>query len=546
MSLLTKKQALLLCGVILVGGGIFAVTAHSKTTKSAAQQTLNLSQTAPITSLDVAKITDSVSSTALSQVGEGLYRLNAKSQAENALATKTTVSDRGHRYTIDLRHDGKWSNGDPVTAQDFVYSWERTLNPQSKSEFTYQFANIKNATAIAAGKKSPASLGVKAVGKYRLAITLSQPAAYFKQMLASTTYYPLNKKAVNKYGKQYGSSAKTTVYNGPFVLTNWTGTSDTWTLKKNARYANAKSVKLQQLNYKVIKSPATAYSLYQSKRLDAVTLDGEQTTQNKNNPNLKSLSQGRIGFMQYNEKDKVAANRDLRTAISLAINRQQLATQVLKNGSLPAKTFGIRSMLKNPKTGADFTQDAAETSTVSYQPTKAKTLYQQALKQLGKKSLTVTITCGDDDASKKLSEFIQSALSTKLGLKVTVQSMPFTSMLSNVSKGNFQINLTSWSMDYADPIQSLQILESTNNSNMGHYSSKAYDGALAAAEGIDALKPTARYADLVKAAHIALKDQAVTPLYEGRTGVLVNPKLKGVVYNQFNGSADYRTASVAK
>lgn len=544
MSLRDHKKALLLCSGIILVGGIFAITAHSKSTKTAVSQDLNLYQTAPITSLDVAKITDSVSSNALSQVGEGLYRLNANSEAENALATKTTVSDSGHQYAINLRHDGKWSNGQPVTAQDFVYSWERTLNPKSKSEFTYQFANIKNANAIAAGKKAPATLGVKAVGKYQLKITLSQPAAYFKKMLASTTYYPLNQKAVDKYGKKYGSSAATTVYNGPFVLTNWNGTSDTWTLKKNATYAAAKSVKLKQISYKVIKSSTTSYNLYQSKKLDAVTLDGEQTTQNKNNPDLKSVSQGRIGFIQYNQKDKVAANRDLRTAISLAINRQQLTTKVLKNGSQPAKAFAIKNMLKNPKTGTDFTTDAKVKNTVDYNPTLAKKLYQQALKQLGKKSASVTITCGDDDASQNMAEFIQSALSSKLGLKVHVQAMPFTSMLSNVSKGNFQLNLTSWSMDYADPIQSLQILESTNNSNMGHYDSKTYDQALNASEGRDALKSTARYTDLVKAAQTAAKDQAVTPLYEGRTGTLVNPKIKGVVYNKFNGSADYTHAYI--
>ncbi|MGX6427797.1 peptide ABC transporter substrate-binding protein [Levilactobacillus yonginensis] len=544
MSLRDHKKALLLCSGIILVGGIFAITAHSKSTKTAISQDLNLYQTAPITSLDVAKITDSVSSNALSQVGEGLYRLNANSEAENALATKTTVSDSGHQYTINLRHDGKWSNGQPVTAQDFVYSWERTLNPKSKSEFTYQFANIKNANAIAAGKKAPATLGVKAVGKYQLKITLSQPAAYFKKMLASTTYYPLNQKAVDKYGKKYGSSAATTVYNGPFVLTNWNGTSDTWTLKKNATYAAAKSVKLKQISYKVIKSSTTSYNLYQSKKLDAVTLDGEQTTQNKNNPDLKSVSQGRIGFIQYNQKDKVAANRDLRTAISLAINRQQLTTKVLKNGSQPAKTFAIKNMLKNPKTGTDFTTDAEVKNTVDYNPTLAKKLYQQALKQLGKKSASVTITCGDDDASQNMAEFIQSALNSKLGLKVHVQAMPFTSMLSNVSKGNFQLNLTSWSMDYADPIQSLQILESTNNSNMGHYDSKTYDQALNASEGRDALKSTARYTDLVKAAQTAANDQAVTPLYEGRTGTLVNSKIKGVVYNKFNGSADYTHAYV--
>lgn len=544
MSLLQHKKALALCGGIILIGGIFAVTGHSQTTKRAVAQHLRLAETAPITSLDVAKITDSVSSNTLSQVGEGLYRLNADSQAQNALATKTTVTDHGHHYTIDLRHDAKWSNGAPVTAQDFVYSWKRTLNPQSKSEFTYQFANIKNASAIAAGKKSLNTLGVKAVGKYQLQLTLSRPASYFKQMLASTTYYPLNQRAVEKYGKRYGSSAATTVYNGPFVLKNWNGTNDSWTLKKNPTYVAAKTVKLSSIKYQVIKTSSTAYNLYQSKRLDAVTLDGEQTTQNQHNPNLKSLAAGRIGFIQYNQQNKVAANRDLRLAISLAINRQQLADKVLKNGSRPAQTFAIHHMMTNAKTGKDFTTDAYVKNTANYNPTLAKQYYRRALKQLGKSSLSVTVTCGDDDTTKNVAEFIQSTVGNQLGLKIHVAAMPFPAMLSNVSKGNFELNLTGWSMDNADPIQSLQILASTNNSNMGHYDSKTYDRAITHAEGVDALKPTARYQDLLTAAKTALTDQAVTPLYEARTNTLVNPQVKGVVYNKFNGSPDYQHAYV--
>ncbi|WP_414966218.1 ABC transporter substrate-binding protein, partial [Lactiplantibacillus plantarum] len=144
-------------------------------------------------------------------------------------------------------------------------------------------------------------------------------------------------------------------------------------------------------------------------------------------------------------------------------------------------------MLKNPKTGADFTTDAQVANTADYNPTLAKQLYQKALKQLGKHQITLTLTCQDDDTTKNLAEFIQSALTSKLGLKVTVQALPFQTMLGNISKGNFEMNLTGWSMDYADPIQSLQILTSTNNSNMGHYNSRTYDQAIQHAEGTDAL-----------------------------------------------------------
>jgi len=545
MSILNKKTTIAtICGVVLIGGA-FAVKAHSASTKTAVAQRISLYEASPITSLDTAKVTDSVSSGQLSQVDEGLYRLDKNSEPVNALAKKTTISKDGKHYTIDLQANGKWSNGHPVTAQNFVYSWERTLSPQLKSQFTYQFANIQNANAIAAGKMSPSKLGVKATGKYQLQITLTKPASYFKKMMASPTYYPVDPQAVAKYGNKYGSSSKTSVFNGPYTLNNWTGTNDTWTLKKNATYRDKQAIKIQDINYQVIKSSATAYNLYQAKKLSAVTLDGEQTKQNKNNSDLKTLASGRIGFIQYNEKNPLTANRDFRTALSLATNREQLANKVLQNGSLPATTFAVRNMAKNPKTHADFTADASVAGTADYQPAKAQQLFKQALKQLHQSKVTLTLICADDDTTKQVAEFLQSTITSQLkGLTINVKAVPFPSMLGTVSKGNFEANLTGWSMDFADPIQSLQILGSTNNSNMGHYDSATYDRALNAAEGNDALQSTQRYQDLVKAARTVMTDQAVTPLYDARTSTLVDPNIKGVVYNKFNGSADYRTAYV--
>lgn len=541
----THKLILTIGSVVIIGGIGFTVNAHSHPATTKQSQVINLSAGSEIMSLDPAKMTDSVSNSQVTQVDEGLYRLNSQSQPVNALATKTTVTNGGHTYIIQLRHDARWSNGNRVTAHDFVYSWRRTLDPKSKSEFTYVFTNIKNADAIAAGKKKPSTLGVKANGDYQLTITLSKPVAYFKKILAVSTFYPVNQPAVNKYGKKYGTSAATTVYNGPFTPTGWTGTNNTWTLKKNPAYYDHKLVKLHQINYQVIKSNTTAYNLYQSNKLDSVTLNGEQSVQNKNNQELKTLAGGQISFIQYNHHDHVAANRELRTALSLAINRSQLTNKVLENGSLPAKSFGVRNMAKNPKTGTDFVNDATVDGTVNYNLNQARAAYHKAQQQLGKKSLTLTITCGDDDNSHQVAEFIQGQLTSHLpGLKVTIKAMPFTAMLGKVSKGAFQLNLTSWSMDFADPSQSLTILTGDSNSNMGHYQSKAYDQAMQAADGPDALNATKRYQDLVQAAKTALTDQAVTPLYEGRSHLLVKSHLKGVIYNNFSGAANYRTAYV--
>lgn len=545
MSIFTNKKALLIAGIILIGGVSFGIHANSKQAQAAPAQKINLYETTNLTSLDASKITDGVSSSQLSQVDEGLYRLNKNSNPVNALATKTTVSKNGKTYTINLRHNGRWSDGEKVTANDFVYSWRRTLDPKTKSEFTYLFANFKNASAIMVGKKSSATLGVTATSKYQLKVHLSKPIPYFKKLLSGTTFYPISQKAVEKYGSKYGTTAKKTIYNGPFVLKGWNGTNDTWSLVKNPTYRDHKIVKLAKINYQVIKATSTAYNLYQANKLAMVTLAGEENVQNKDNPELKTLSSGRVGFIQYNEKDKTAANKDLRTAISLTINRQQLVDKILENGSTSAKTFGVHNMLKNPQTGKDFADDAYISSSMAYNIAKAKTLYKTAQKQLGKQQLTLTITGANDDTSQHAATFIQGQLMNHLnGLKVNVRTMPFPSMLTKVSQGDFQLNLTSWGMDFADPTQALTILTSTSNSNMGHYQSKTYDNAMNAADGKDALNPTKRYQDLVDAAKTAVKDQAVTPLYESRSRLLVKSSLHGVIYNKFSGALDFRSTYV--
>ncbi|BDZ29601.1 peptide ABC transporter substrate-binding protein [Lactiplantibacillus sp. WILCCON 0030] len=546
MSFLNHKKSLLLGGsLILIGGIAFTVHANAQPATHPTSQSINLYEKTTLTSLDASKITDSVSNSVLSEVDEGLYRLNQNSQPVNALATKTTVSKDGKTYTIDLRHNGHWSNGDPVTAQDFVYSWERALNPKTKSEFTYLFTNIKNADAIAAGKLAPNTLGAKATNNYQLKITLSKPAAYFKQVLAGVTFYPINQHAVQKYGQNYGTTAGKTVYNGAFTLSGWTGTNDHWTLTKNPHYQDKKAVKLNHISYQVVKSSTTAYNLYQANKLDMVTLTGEQNVQNKHNADLKTLSAGQIGFIQYNQKDKTAANQNLRAAISLAINRQQLTKTVLENGSVPAKTFAVTNMLKNPQTGHDFVSDATVKDTATLDLTQATKRFKTAKQQLHQKQLSLTITCGDDDTTHQAAEFIQGQLTSHLkGLKVTVRAMPFNAMLTKVSQGDFQLNLTSWSMDFADPSQALTILTSKSNSNMGHYHNSAYDQAMTDADGKDALNAPARYQDLVQAAKTAMQDQAVTPLYEGGSNVLIKPHLKGVVINKFSGAMNYRTAYI--
>lgn len=540
----TGKMMLITLGSVAL---LAACGNKSSSSSMASKQTINLSTNAELTSLDVSKIYDKNSFTQVDQTNEGLYRYDANGKVHSALATKTQVSKDGKTYTIDIRHNTKWSNGDPVTAQDFVYSWRRAVTPSTGSQYTYLFDSIKNASQIADGKLSPTQLGVTATGKYQLKVTLAKPTTYFKMIMARETLYPLDKKAVQKYGKKYGTSSATTVSNGPFKSVGWTGTNLSWKLVKNKEYWNKKAVKLSTIGYQVVKEPNTNYNLYQSNKLDMISLVGEQAQQLAKNKDVVHRPLAATEYLQYKQTSGIFKNKNLRKAFSLAINRNQLINKVMQNGSVVSKGFTPADFATNPKTGEDFAKEAYVDGTVNYDKQKAQSYYKKALKQLGKTSITVTLKAADDDQTKHVTEFIQSQLQQNLpNLKIQVNNIPFATLLDQTESGNFQMSMMGWSADFADPISFLAQMTSDSSENNGKWSNKTFDDAIDRSNNADANNPTKRWQDLVTAEKTLSSDQGLTSLYQSNGIDLVNPKLKGVIYDRINGHYDYREAYLTK
>ncbi|CDR73804.1 Peptide binding protein (fragment) [Lactobacillus delbrueckii subsp. bulgaricus] len=185
---MNKGKSLLAGVAVLFSGALLTACGQSK--GASEKLVLNWMTSAEIITMDPSKATDATSFTQMENTMEGLYQLDKDNQAKEALATKAAQSKDGLTWTFDLRKDGKWSNGQAVTAKDFVYSWQRTVNPKTASQYSYIFSGIKNADAIVAGKKAPSSLGVKALGKYKLQVKLDHKLPYFKLLLAFPVFFP--------------------------------------------------------------------------------------------------------------------------------------------------------------------------------------------------------------------------------------------------------------------------------------------------------------------------------------------------------------------
>lgn len=254
-----KFKKVIATGASLVALGLALTACGSNSSKSglADKQVLNWSYASELPSMDLSTATDTISFDQLNSTMEGIYRIGKNSKVEPGLATKTEVSKDGLTYTFTLRKNDKWSNGDPVTAQDFVYSWRRTVDPKTGSQYAYLFDGIANANDIIAGKKAVDTLGIKAEGKYKLVVTLEKKLPYFKLLMGFPVFFPQNQNVVEKYGKKYGTAAKYLVYNGPFKMEGWSGSNLSWKLVKNKNYWDKKDVKLSQINFSINKSTTT-------------------------------------------------------------------------------------------------------------------------------------------------------------------------------------------------------------------------------------------------------------------------------------------------
>ena len=546
----TAVTATAALGLLLAGCGKKAASTQNAGNTSgnmASTQVLNWSENGQdLSSLDPSLAIDVISATMISNSQEGLYRLGANSKPTPGIATSTQISKDKKTYTFTLRKNAKWSNGDPVTAQDFVYGWRRTIDPKTASQYAYLYSGIKNADKITNGKAKPDTLGIKADGKYKLTVNLEKPMEYFKLLMGFYIFFPQNQQAVKKYGKAYGTSSSKMVYDGPFKMTGWTGTNGTWALVRNNDYWDKQHVYLTKINDQVVKSTTTAFNLFQSGKLDAAVLSGQQVKNEKNNPKLVIRKSSRLNYLEFNEKKVPAlANTKLRQAMSMVLDRKQLVNDVLGDGSVVPNGFVTTGLATDPNTGKDFATENAVPSSVAQNTTQAKKLWAEGLKETGKKSLTLALTHDDTDQMKAISEYIQGQLEKELpGLKITSVEVPYKTRLARETAGNFQLVISAWQADFADPISDLGIMTSTNDYNFGKWKNADYDAAIKQAQ--ETTSSPARWAAMGKAEKSSGTDEGVAPLSQNVIAQMVNPKLKGLIYNTAGINYNFKSAYMAK
>ncbi|HDR5267415.1 peptide ABC transporter substrate-binding protein [Bacillus cereus] len=506
------------------------------------KQVLNVTVSEEIPSLDTVKTTDGTSAHVMQNIFEGLYVLNDQDQPTPAIAKSFKRSEDGKKYTFDLRKDAKWSNGDNVTANDFMFAWKRAINPETASQYASMLFYVKNAKEINKGAMSLDELGVTVINDYKLEVELEQPIPYFLQLLALPIYLPQHESFLKEQGNNYALEPSNLIYNGPFVLEKWKHEQE-FQLKKNATYWDQKKVKLDEINFHIVKDTMTAVNLYEAGDLDRVPINSQVVDKYKGNKELHMSSDPGIAMLRFNEKNTALANKKVRQSISLALNKDDFVAHFINNGAKPAS--GLVSVGHvNEETGKDFRKENGDLSLYDLQ--KAKKIWEEAKKELGVGEVNLEFLTFEQDNAKRMAEYIKGDLEKYLhGLTIQIKQQPFKQKLQLEQTGDYDITMANWGPDYKDPISYLELFTTGNPNNKMNYSNVRYDELIKKAKTDFVLDREKRWEALREAEQVLLEDAAVAPLYHIGSAYVQKEYVKGIEKHQFGGVYTYKNAYIA-
>ena len=484
-----------------------------------------------IQGMDSTVVDDGMSFNAVHAITDGLTAVNEKGKTAPAIAKSWDVSDDGKTYTFHLRN-AKWSNGDKVTANDFVYSWRKII--KNAGNYAYMLgsggASVKNADALMelganATDEQMATLGVTAKDDQTLVVELENKVPYFTDLMAFPCYFPQNEKFVEKCGKNYGTKPEYTLSNGAYKMTKWVkGNKATFT--KNDKYYDAKTVATKNLEMYLVQDPKTAAQNFDNGKVDYARINSTLVDKYKGKDTFTTFNEGYLFYLQLNFKNDTVANKNVREALAYAINRKDLCENVLKDGSKGATGF-IPSQLSTSPAGKDFRDDADKY--VSYDQKKAQEYLDAAKKELGTDTITIDLLYGTDESPMDtMAEYLQGSFSKLKGLKVNmVATVKKDRIYNREANGNFQVVCTRWGPDYADPTTYLNLALTDNSNNYGKYANAKFDALMEQIQKESDL--TKRWDLMIQAEKVMMEDMAYIPVFEKGAAALKAKNVKGLV-----------------
>lgn len=511
-----------------------AGTASAATSGTTAGKTLNVCVGPEPESIDPSLNQAVDVTTEIQHMFEGLTKYTPDGYV-NAEAKSIDKSADGKTYTIKLRDDIKWSDGKAVTAQDYVYAWQRTVDPKTASPYNYIFDPVVNATDIYTGKnKDVTSLGVKAVDDKTLEVKLTAPCPYFNELLSFTAYGPLRKDVVEGNDK-WTQDPKTYISNGPYKLQSWSH-KDSLVVTKNPYYYDKDKVTWDSIKFVLLEDDTAILAAYQNGEIDfAYPLSVAEIPAWKDKADFHNDSESGITYFEFNVNKKPFDNAKVRQALSLAVDRNYIVTKVTKADQTVAGGF-VPPTIKDADTsktfrsvGGDYFSPKAE----DYEKNvaQAKQLLSEAGYPNGKGFPTFEYSTNPGSANQAVAEALQNMWKTELGINCTIATPEWATFIANRNKGDFQVARGGWNADYNDPMTFLNLFVTGGGNNDPKYSNKDYDALIQKAMTTD--DNTIRMPAFHDAEAMLMKDMPVVPLYYATRVYLRNPKMQNYYMSPF-------------
>ncbi len=509
---------------------------------------LNVMIETGVESLDPQQATDGTSFEVIADYTDGLMQMDADGQAVPAIAESYDISDDGTVYTFHLREDAYWSNGTPVTASDFVFAWQRAVDPELASEYAYMLSDIGqivNAEEIIAGEKDKSELGVEATDDYTLVVNLNVPVSYFLSLMYFPTYYPVNEEFFNSCGDTFATSPETTLSNGAFILDEYQPAATAFHLSKNPDYYDADKIQLSGLSYQLIQDSQQALMSYQTGALDITLINGDQVEQVEDDPEFTTMGAGYLWYVSPNMHDVEALNNlNIRMALTMALDRESITKNVLMDGSIPTFTAVPMQFAAGPD-GSDFSADQTKYNDVcDYDADKALEYWNAGLEELGITELSLDMVVDSDDAPQKVAAVLQQQWQTALpGLTVNIVVEVKKQRVDDMQNGNFELGLTRWGPDYADPMTYLGMWITDNSNNYGLWSNAEYDAIIdECTTGDLCTDAEGRWERLYDAEKIVMDEAVIFPLYTQSNALMVSSNVEGIEFHPVALNRVYKNA----
>lgn len=532
--------ALLLINLLLPGGWSMPEHALARGSQRHVQE-LNLAMPGEPSTGDVSKATDGLSMSVLNNVMEGLVRLGPDGMSITpGVAKRWEVSADGLTYTFHLRDNARWSNGDLVTAQDFEYSWKRTLDPKTASQYAFMVAWIKGGTDYNAGKGTADQVAVKALDDWTLQVQLESPRPYFIKQMAFSIFFPQHQEFIEEQGMKYGGDADKMLFNGPFRIREWKHDASL-TLVRNEMYWDDQHVQLDRVNINIITDSNTALNLYQAGEVDVVGLSRDQIKPFRNSPELHKDRSPATWYLEYNSRIPALRNPKVRQALTYAIDAQAYVDVTLDNGAVPAT--GLTPWDVSDGQGGQYRQSLGDVLKRQEHAPQAKALLAEGLREMGlSKFPQVTLITGETNTGRIAGQFLQEQWRQKLGIQVEVQSLPLKLKIQRTQASDFDIVIGGWWPDYDDAMSFLEMWTTDSDFNHVHWSNPQYDKLIEAAkrEG----DPKRHVALMQQAEQILISEMPFGPLQFDASMRLIKSYAKGIVIPKIGAGWDLKYAYI--